>query len=79
MANNWIELNGKKEPPPDKPLTLWIPDDNYGEKGYYTKGILSKIEFKGTAKIYVFEEMDEDGAMLTPSHFMIIEPPKNNQ
>lgn len=75
----WIPLNGKKEPTPDKALGLWIPDENLGEKGYPTKGILSRVEYKGATKIYVFEEMDEIGTMLTPSHFMIIEPPKNNQ
>lgn len=71
MANKWIPLDSKKEPPSNKRLLITFDD------GGWTEAVLRRIEFSGDLKTYVFGMDDNEWNDAT--HYMIIQTPKNNQ
>ena len=76
MANNWIELNGKKEPQFDTKMIVLLGN---GTKNWY-EVFLKKIETTSTGREYVFTHaQDSEIEYTTATHYMIPEPPKNNQ
>lgn len=71
MAMKFVPLDGKKDPPFGKKLIIICKDE------YWTQAFLTKIETTDIGKSYLFnngENKHEDA-----THFMEIEPPKNNQ
>lgn len=69
----WIPLDGKKEPPFNIKMIILI-GANWQEVA------LKKIETIATGKQYTFcKVLDSDLEYNNASHYMIPEPPKNNQ
>lgn len=74
MAMKWIPLDGKKEPEFNVKMIILL-----GEVGWQ-EVTLKKIESLATGKVYTFcKVLDTDLEYTTASHYMIPEPPKNNQ
>lgn len=72
MANNWIELNGKKEPPFDKRMIVLLQGTNA-----WAEVFLKKKEETSEGKSYIFHKPDDyDYEIYTATHYMIPEPPK---
>ncbi len=77
--NKWIKLDGKKDSPHNEAVALWIHPESSG-MGFWAKGTLSRIEFVGNGKKYVFDTVPVSDYQYTDAtHYMIIEPPKDNQ
>jgi hypothetical protein len=72
MANKWIELNGKKEPPFDTKMIV------IDKSGSWSQCWLKEKKETIAGKEYVFgrEELDD---IKDATHYMIPEPPKINQ
>lgn len=72
--SKWIKLGGKKDPPANTPLAIWIPVKNDNVDGYWERGFLSRIEFLiGGGKRYIF--MQDDNEVEDATHFAIISKP----
>lgn len=72
MAMKFIPLDGKKEPPASTKMIIFFKDNSWVE------AYLKRIEFTGHRKDYVFSDgLSEEYNDAT--HYLLIEPPKNNQ
>lgn len=68
----WIELNGKKDPLFHKEMLV------INKAGGWNKAWLKEINITHYEKAYVFSA-EEIPDIKDATHFMYIEPPKNNQ
>lgn len=70
----WIKLDGKKDPPANLPVDLWVVTKDVE---WWTKGFLSRIEFSDKGKQYVFASAHDSGIEISDAtHYLIIEKPK---
>lgn len=69
----WIPLDGKKEPDFNERVLIM------NNKGEWDSGCLSEITSTGRGKKYIFDSDDQGHQWNDITHFMRIEPPKNNQ
>lgn len=72
MAMKWIPLDGKKEPDFNERVLMM------NAKGEWDSGCLSEIITTEKGKKYLFNADDEGHQWTDITHYMIIEPPKNN-
>ena len=72
MANNWIELNGKKEPPFKTEMLIMLAGTNA-----WVPAILKEKRETDNGRSYVFYNLvDPELEYQSASHYMIPEPPK---
>ena len=71
----WIPLDGKKEPPFEKKMIILL-----GGTNSWAEVNLKEIKTTFSKKEYIFyHAQDIEQEYTTASHYMIPEPPKNNQ
>lgn len=68
----WIELNGKKDPPFNKEILIWYEGD-------WKIASLNEITLTANGKLYEFEFAFDQTVTTKATHYMIPEPPKDNQ
>lgn len=70
----WIKLDGKKDPPANTPVDLWVVTKDVE---WWTKGFLSRIGFSSKGKQYVFSSSHDASIEIEDAtHYMVIEKPK---
>lgn len=72
MAMKWIPLDGRKEPPFDNPVLIWVQDK-------WKVATLSEIRQTSDGKVYEFEYGFDHSTTDEATFYLSPEPPKNNQ
>jgi|KBSSwiStaDraftv2_1062776.scaffolds.fasta_scaffold238494_3 hypothetical protein len=70
----WVELNGKKDPPFNEELLIWLEEFND-----WKIASLNSITLTPKGKVYEFEFAFDNSTTTKPTHYMIPESPKNNK